>query len=142
MEGTRPVAVEIQALVVGSNLASPRRVAEGVKHSRLQVLVAVLTKRCGIKLYDKDVFVNVAGGVRIEEPGADLAVCLAIASSALERSVPAKVAAIGEVGLLGEVRGVGFVEKRAREAKKLGYTNLVNREKFKTLYEVVKKILK
>jgi len=125
MEGTRPILVEIQALVVKSNLASPRRVAEGIKPSRLQVLAAVLEKRVGVRLHDQDVFVNVAGGIRVTEPGADLAICLAIASSAREKALVDKMVAIGEVGLLGEVRKVSYMDRREREAKKLGYAKVL-----------------
>lgn len=121
MEGTRPMLVEIQALVSQSSLANPRRVAEGIRPSRLQVICAVLQKRCGIKLYDQDVFVNVAGGMSVREPAADLAVALAIASSAKEKGLGKQSVAVGEVGLLGEVRKVSFEDKRRKEAKKLGY---------------------
>jgi len=142
MEGTRPILTEIQALVVASSLNNPRRVAEGVKASRLQVLCAVLEKRAGVKLADRDVFVNVAGGMRVSEPAADLAMALAIASSAKEKAVGARTVAIGEVGLLGEVRRVSFVEKRVKEAAKLGYRKVVGAGREKSLGEVVKKVLK
>jgi len=125
MEGTRPILTEIQALVTDSNSPTPRRVVEGVKLSRVQVMCAVLEKRAGVKLYDKDVFVNVAGGIKVGEPAADLAIALAIASSARDKALPAKTVAFGEIGLLGEVRRVNFVEKRVREAKKLGYLEVL-----------------
>lgn len=141
MEGTRPILAEVQALVVKSGLASPRRVAEGVKASRLQVLCAVLEKRAGVKLYDQDVFVNVAGGMKIDEPAADLAVALAIAGSAREKAMPEKMAAIGEVGLLGEIRKVNFLEKRVKEARKLGFKQVVSVETEKSLKRLVKKVL-
>lgn len=142
MEGTRPMLVEIQALVVKSSLNNPRRVAEGVKQSRLQVLCAVLEKRAGIRLYDQDVFVNVAGGIKIGEPAADLAIALAIASSALEKTVPAKTVAIGEVGLLGEIRKVSFWEKRVKEAKKLGFPRVIGGGERDGLGAVVKRVVK
>lgn len=124
MEGTRPLLVEIQALVVKSNAPNPRVVAHGFKQSRLQVLLAVLQRHVGLKLYDKDVFVNVTSGLKVDEPAADLAVCLAIASSLKDKSLPEKSVAFGEVGLLGEVRGVVGEEKREKEARKLGYGRL------------------
>lgn len=125
MEGTRPILCEIQALVVSSSLPTPRRVAEGVKLSRVNVICAVLTKHAGLRLGDKDVFVNVAGGIRAHEPAVDLAVALSIASSVKGKSLPPKTAVIGEVGLLGEIRRVSFLEKRKKEAEKLGYKKLV-----------------
>lgn len=141
MEGTRPLLTEVQALVTESNLPTPRRVAEGVKLSRLNVMCAVLEKRAGVKLYDKDVFVNVAGGIKVGEPAADLAVALAIASSAKDKALPKKIAAFGEVGLLGEVRRVNFVERRVREAKKLGYTRIVSREQMESVGEVLRRVM-
>lgn len=142
MEGTRPIVTEVQALVADSNIPTPRRVVEGVKLSRVQVLCAVLEKMARIKLYDKDVFVNVAGGLTIREPAVDLAIALAIASSALNKAVPAKTVVFGEVGLLGEVRRVNFGEKREREAKKLGYTNIVSRDTGGRLGEILKGVFK
>jgi DNA repair protein RadA/Sms len=126
MEGTRPMCAEIQALVVPSNIPTPRRVVEGVKKSRVEVLCAVLQKRAGIKLYDKDVFINVTGGLKINEPAADLAICLAIASSVKDQGLPKDVAAFGEVGLLGEVRNVFYGDRREKEAKKMGYERYVS----------------
>ncbi len=125
MQGVRPILVEIQALVVPTTLAIPRRVASGVDYSRLQVITAVLQKRLGIPLYQYDVFVNVAGGFRITEPAADLAIALAITSSFKNKSLPTKTAVIGELGLLGEIRRVSFMDKRIKEAKKLGFTKII-----------------
>ncbi len=142
MEGTRALLTEVQALVVDSSLPTPRRVAEGIKTSRLNVLCAVLQKRAGIALYDKDVFVNVAGGLRLSEPASDLGFCLAIASSYLDRPLPSKMAAFGEVGLLGEVRRVGFADRRVREAKKLGYTTVVDGAQMGQIGKIVRKYLK
>ena len=138
MEGTRPILAEIQALVVESSLSNPRRVAGGIKLSRLQVICAVLEKRVGLRLGEMDVFVNVAGGMKIIEPAADLAVALAIASSVEEKAVPKKTVAIGEVGLLGEVRRVSFVEKRVKEAKKLGFGRVLGGEVGGELGKMVK----
>jgi len=126
MEGTRPMLVEIQALVIPSQLPVPRRVGTGIDQRRLQLLVAVLSKRLKLPLGADDVYVNVAGGLNLKEPAADLAVCLAIISSFKNKPVGPKTAAFGEVGLLGEIRRVSFSDKRIKEARKLGYTNLIN----------------
>jgi len=121
MEGTRPILQEIQALVSKSSLAMPRRTASGFDVNRLHLIVAVLSRRAGIPLYDQDVFVNVVGGLRVEEPSADLAAALAIISSVRDHAVPGELVALGEIGLSGELRGVGQVEHRLREAAKLGF---------------------
>jgi len=126
MEGTRPMLVEIQALVVPSQLAVPRRVGSGIDLRRLTLLTAVLSKRLKLPLGSYDVFVNVAGGLNLKEPAADLAVCLAVVSSLKNKPVGARTAVFGEVGLLGEIRQVSFAEKRLREAKKLGYKPLIH----------------
>ena len=126
MEGTRPMLVEIQALVVPSQLAVPRRVGSGIDLRRLTLLTAVLSKRLKLPLGSYDVFVNVAGGLNLKEPAADLAVCLAVVSSLKNKPVGAQTAVFGEVGLLGEIRQVSFAEKRLREAKKLGYKPLIH----------------
>ncbi len=142
LEGTRPILVEIQSLVVKSNLAFPRRVAQGIDAKRLELLLAVLTKRCGLPLYEYDCFVNVASGIKIKEPASDLAVCLSIASSFFDKALPKGSVAVGEVGLLGEVRNVISLEKRIKEARRLGYTNPVTQKEIKFLGEAVKKYLK
>ena len=121
IEGTRPLLVEIQALTSPSSLPSPRRVATGVDTGRLMLVVAVLSKRLGLSLGGQDIIVNVAGGLHVREPAADLAVALAIASSLLDRPVEASLAAAGEVGLAGELRAVPQVERRAAEAVRLGF---------------------
>ena len=138
MEGTRPVLVEIQALVVPSQLAMPRRVASGIDQRRLQLLVAVLSKRLRLPLATDDVYVNVAGGLNLKEPAADLAVCLAIVSSFKNKPIGAKTAAFGEVGLLGEIRKVSWSEKRIKEAKKLGYSQIISPGTAKDLSTAVK----
>ncbi len=122
IEGTRPILVEIQALVAQSYFTSPRRTATGIDYNKMLMILAVLEKRAGMALGNKDVYVNVAGGVRIVEPAADLAVALAVASSLLDRPVDHKLLAIGEIGLAGEVRTVVQAEKRLREAARLGFT--------------------
>lgn len=138
MEGTRPILVEIQALVVPSQLAVPRRVGSGVDYNRLQLLVAILQKRLSIPLGTFDVFVNVSGGLRVEEPAVDLAVVLSILSSFKNKALDSKTAAFGEVGLLGEVRTVGHADRRAKEAKRLGLTTILAPPVIKHLAAVYK----
>ncbi len=122
MEGTRPVLVEIQALVAPSPLATPRRAVVGWDSARLAMVLAVLEARCGIGLAGRDVYLNVAGGMRIVEPAADLAVAAAVLSAASDRPPPADAVMFGEIGLGGEVRGVGQPALRLREAAKLGFS--------------------
>jgi DNA repair protein RadA/Sms len=121
MEGTRPLLVEVQALASQTAYPNPRRAANGIDFNRLQLLTAVLMRRVGLRLADQDVFVNVVGGMTIDEPAADLAVALAVASSLWDRPVPADLAIIGEVGLSGEIRSVSQLSARLREAAKLGF---------------------
>lgn len=125
MEGTRPLLVEIQALASTTSFGNPRRTANGVDMNRLLLLIAVLTKRVGIRMGDQDVFVNVIGGLQINEPASDLAVATAIASSFRNRPVAADVALVGEVGLSGELRAVGHLETRLKEAAKLGFKRCI-----------------
>jgi DNA repair protein RadA/Sms len=125
MEGTRPLLVEIQALASTTSFGQPRRTANGVDFNRLLLLVAVLSKRVGLRLFDQDVFVNVVGGLRISEPAADLALALAIASSFQNRPLPADMAAVGEVGLSGEIRTVSHLSRRLNEAAKLGFRRCI-----------------
>ena len=123
MEGTRPILIEVQALTSSTSADTPpRRTANGVDINRLHLIVAVLTKRVGLSLYNQDIFVNVVGGMKIDEPAADLAVALAIASSFKNVPVDPHLAAIGEIGLSGELRSVGQLERRLHEAAKLGFT--------------------
>jgi len=140
LEGTRPMLVEIQALTSASQLAVPRRVATGIDMARLQMLVAVLSRRVGLSLGDMDIFVNVTGGIRLADRGIDLAICLAIASSFLNKKLSSDVAAVGEVGLLGEVRKIGGLDKRIKEAKKLGY-RVASAESGKSVSMAIKKLL-
>jgi DNA repair protein RadA/Sms len=125
LEGSRPMLVEIQALVSRSGLSMPRRTAIGLDPGRVALLLAVLEKRMRIQLYDQDVFLNVAGGLRIDEPAADLAVVAAAASSARGRALPADVVVWGEVGLTGEVRAVARAEARLREAARQGFRRCI-----------------
>lgn len=125
MEGTRPVLLEVQALVTPSNYGNPQRVATGFDYRRLSILLAVLEKRAQLRVSTTNVFLNMAGGLRIEEPAIDLAVCAAIASSLKEETAKESIVAVGEVGLGGEVRGVSNIEKRIAEAEKLGFNHIV-----------------
>ncbi len=125
LEGTRPLLVEIQALVVKSYLAAPRRTVVGFDPWRLSMLLAILEKHLGLSFYDRDVFLNVAGGLRIKEPAADLAVCAALLASRLDKGLPQGVVFCGEVGLSGEVRRVMGLGPRLREAARLGFRQAV-----------------
>jgi DNA repair protein RadA/Sms len=125
LEGTRPMLVEIQALVAPSMYGVPRRTCMGIEDGRVALLLAVLDRRSDVDLLSRDVYVNVAGGVRVGEPAADLALCLAIASSRSDITIPADVAACGEVGLAGEVRRVGRLDLRVREAVRLGFRRIL-----------------
>lgn len=138
LTGMRPILVEIQALVTKTSLPAPRRTGSGIDNNRLQLLVAVLQKRLGLPLWDQDVFVNVTGGLKVFEPAADLAICMAIISSFRDITLPAKAVFIGEVGLLGEVRVVRGLDKRSSEAKKLGYTQVISPQNAKNLSQVIK----
>ncbi len=122
-EGTRPLLVEIQALVDAAHTPNPRRLTVGLESTRLAMLLAVLHRHAGISCVDQDVFVNAVGGVRIQEPAADLAVLLAIVSSLRSRPLPAKMVAFGEVGLAGEIRPAPRGQERLKEAAKLGFTH-------------------
>jgi len=121
IEGTRPLLVEIQALVSHSYLAMPRRTTLGVDFNRVILLCAILERKANIALHNQDVFVNVAGGIRIDEPALDLALCLSLAGSFRDRAIPPGTAAFGEVGLGGEVRAVPMAEMRLNEAAKMGF---------------------
>lgn len=125
LEGTRPVLVEVQALVGPSPLGVPRRTAIGVDPNRISLLVAVIGKRMGLEMGDQDIFVNVAGGLRVDEPAADLGMVSALVSSFLDTPVPLETVIFGEVGLAGEVRGVSQPEMRLREARKLGFSRCI-----------------
>ncbi len=125
MEGTRPLLVEIQALAASTTFPNPRRTANGVDYNRLLLLTAVLTRRVYLPLADKDVFINVVGGLQIDEPAADLAVAVAVASSVKDRPIHADMAFVGEVGLSGELRAVSQLEARLKEAAKLGFKRCV-----------------
>ena len=125
IEGTRPILIEIQALVAASQLEVPRRSVNGLDPNRLQLLVAVLQKRGGVPLGSQDIFTNVVGGLRLDEPAVDLAVAVAVASSAKEMAVDSRTVTIGEIGLSGELRSVGQIDRRLNEAKRLGFRRAV-----------------
>ncbi len=121
MEGTRPIIVEIQALVTPTSYPAPRRVADGIDYNRMCLLLAVLEKRLGLRFSSSDVYLNVVGGLRIDEPAADAAIALALCSSIKDIPVPHDMIVVGEVGLSGEVRAVSFARERAKEAVRVGF---------------------
>lgn len=139
LTGLRPILVEIQALATKTNSPIPRRVGTGIDNNRLQLLVAVLQKRLRLPLWDQDIFVNVAGGIKITEPAADLAICAAIISSFKDKSLSKNAVFIGEVGLLGEVRNVRNLEKRINEAKKLGFEKVFSSKNLANLNGLFRK---
>ena len=130
MEGSRPLLVEIQALTVSTQMPIARRVGTGINSNRLQMLVAILQKHLRLPLGNFDIFVNAASGIKVFEPAADLGICLAIVTSFKNKPLPAKTAALGEVGLLGEIRNVIGLERRIKEAKKLGFTNIISAKNY------------
>jgi DNA repair protein RadA/Sms len=125
MEGTRPILVEIQALVAPSTLGTPRRAVVGSDPNRLAMLIAVLEARCGVRLGTHDVYLNVAGGLRLNEPAADLAAAAALISSLSGKPAPEDTVYFGEVSLTGAVRAVSHMDQRLKEARKLGFTSAV-----------------
>jgi DNA repair protein RadA/Sms len=125
IEGSRPLLVEIQALVNPTSYGYPKRTASGIDLNRVNLLIAVLERRTKLKLVDKDIYVNVVGGIRLSEPAADLAVCMAVASAAKGMQLKKNAVVFGEVGLSGEIRHVPFLEKRLAEAKKLGFEGAI-----------------
>lgn len=125
LEGTRPLLVEIQALVSPSNFGYPKRTASGFDLNRLNLLIAVLERRTKLNLSDKDIYINVVGGIKLNDQAADLAICMAIASAAAGRRIDDGIVVFGEVGLGGEVRSVQSADRRVAEAKKLGFTQAI-----------------
>ncbi len=123
MEGNRPLLVEIQALVNPTHFGYPKRTASGFDINRLNVLIAVLERRTKLTLSDKDIYINVVGGLKLSDPAADLAICIAIASASAKRKLDDSAVVFGEVGLGGEIRSVNYADKRLNEAKKLGFTS-------------------
>jgi DNA repair protein RadA/Sms len=140
IEGSRPILIELQALVVPTNFGVPRRTAQGVDANRVSLLVAVMEKRLGVHLNNQDIFLNIAGGMKVEEPGVDLGVIAAISSSFRDKVIDPEMAVFGEVGLGGEVRGVSQPEVRVKEAARLGFKRILlpkpNQEKVKGIKEI------
>lgn len=125
IEGTRPILLEVQALVTPSSYGNPQRVATGFDYRRLSILLAVLEKRANLRLSVHNVFLNIAGGIRIDEPAVDLAICSSIASNFLDKHTKSDTVVIGEIGLGGEVRSVNHIEKRIQESAKLGFKKII-----------------
>ena len=125
MEGRRPLLAEIQALVAKSSLAHPRRIVNGVESGRLAMILAVLDRRCGVRLDDRDVYVSTVGGAKVSDPAADLAAALAVSSAACNKPVPQRIVALGEVGLAGELRRVPGTSRRLSESARLGFAEAV-----------------
>lgn len=136
MEGTRPMTIEIQALVTSTPIPIPRRIANGIPTNKLQLIVAILNKHLKLKLADKDVYLNVTSGYKVTDPAADLAIALAIISSAKNKPIPKGTVSFGEVGLLSEIRPVAFQDKRIKEAKALGYKNVFSPASFSHLSQI------
>jgi len=137
VEGSRPILVEVQALTNRTNFGYPVRRVSGFDLSRLQVIIAVLHKRAGLYLQNTDVHLNIVGGLKIKEPGADLAVALAIASAHKNKPVDSQLVACGEIGLGGEIRSVVHIEKRLKEAEKLGFKNVLTSKEIKNISEAM-----
>jgi DNA repair protein RadA/Sms len=135
MEGSRPILIELQALVVPTSLGVPRRTAQGIDANRVSLLVAVMERRLGTHLGNQDIFLNIAGGMRVEEPAADLGVIASISSNFKDKLIDPEMVVFGEVGLGGEVRGVSQSEVRVKEAGRLGFKQCLlpkqNQEKMK-----------
>ena len=125
MEGTRPIMTDVQALVAPTIFGNPRRMSSGVDVSRLFLLLAVLEKRASLPVYNQDVYINIAGGMTLTEPAADLAICAAVASSSRNLLLGADWALMGEVGLAGELRAVPHAERRLQECMRLGFSNII-----------------
>ena len=125
MEGSRPLLTDVQALVSTTVFGNPRRMSSGIDQGRLALLLAVLEKRVGLRMYDQDVYINIAGGLSLTEPAADLALCAAVASSSRNRAISGDWAVMGEVGLAGEVRAISQAERRISECARLGFTSVI-----------------
>ena len=146
MEGSRPLLIEVQALVTPSSYGTPQRTANGFDRNRLALLLAVLEKRAGYNFSNQDVYLNIAGGFRLNDPAGDLGVCCALASSLRDKTIRQGMSFIGEVGLGGEVRTVPHIDQRIKEARKLGFKEVLipesrNREGIRYVQEAIKKAL-
>ncbi|MBR5314846.1 MAG: DNA repair protein RadA, partial [Clostridia bacterium] len=126
MEGSRPIIAEVQALVTQTPFSAPRRTANGIDYNRMCLIIAVLEKRLGLKFYQNDVYLNVTGGLRLDEPSADLAIALALISGITDRALPDDLIAFGEVGLSGECRAVSHFDYRVKESARLGFSKIVH----------------
>ena len=136
LEGTRPILLELQALSTPTIFGFPRRTANGIDYNRVVLLIAVLEKKAGMSLSSQDVYLNIVGGMKVNEPALDLGIILAVASSFKNIPIPEDVAVVGEVGLTGEIRGINMIEKRIKEIEKLGYKKvLIPESNKKTLKE-------
>lgn len=142
IEGTRPLLIELQALTISATFGAPLRKTSGIDSNRLSVILAILEKHVGLSLRGEDVFVNAAGGLNVKEPALDVGIALAIASSFLNKSIPANLVAFGEIGLDGDLRAVSHTEKRLKESRNMGFTNIIEPEKFKTVNDVIDIICK
>lgn len=141
--GSRPILVEVQSLVVPTKMAFAKRIAQGIDTKRFELLLAVLTRRVGLPLADFDCFANVAGGISVKgDPSVDLALCLSVASAFYDKPIEAGTVAIGEIGLLGDIREVVAQEKRVREAKRLGFRNIITNNEVRYLPQAIRKYLK
>ena len=125
LEGTRPILAEIQALTTSTNYPSPKRTASGIDYNKMALIIAVLEKHTKLKLSTQDIYVNVAGGMKLTEPAIDLSIAAAIASSLGDFIIPSDTVAIGEIGLTGEIRSVTAMDKRINEAEKLGFKRII-----------------
>jgi DNA repair protein RadA/Sms len=141
MEGTRPLLFEIQALTIPTAFGYPRRTASGFNVNRLNVLLAILEKRCGLSVSSSDVYLSIAGGYKVTEYSCDLAVCLAVASSLKNKPLKDASLAFGECGLSGEIKKVTFQDIRVKEAKKLGFDVIISSDSVKTVKEAITKFL-
>lgn len=142
LQGTRPLLVEVQSLVVPSKMTFPKRVSQGFDSRRFELMLAILQRRQGIPFYEYDAYLNIAGGISIKnDPSVDLAVCLSLSSAYFDKSLPIKSVAIGEVGLLGDIRTVVAQEKRVKESRRLGYTIIISNLTQKYLQDAIKKYL-
>jgi DNA repair protein RadA/Sms len=142
LEGTRPILAEIQSLVVPSKLAIPRRVVQGIDSRRAEIMIAILAKRAGLQINFNDVFVNVVGGISIRDTSCDFALLMSLASAYLDKPLPKNFLALGEVDLIGRVRQVNMAEKRIKEARRLGYKNIITFKETPYISQAIRKYLK
>ncbi len=140
MEGQRPIVLEVEALNAPAQYGNARRVVNGVSNNRVQMLLAVLNRRVGIKTHQYDIYINVSGGLKVDDPAMDLPVCLAIASAVKNKPIAGKVVAFGEVGLLGDIKPVSFAEQRRNEARKMGYSTIVDAQQSQDLSVLIRSI--